>query len=117
MDLETFILGLMLGLFLDRLWWEIDYNKYEHGLELFEHYHFSLVCLILHVITFSNFFAGLTVALFIAECLQFGCWKKGVWCEDHPFGWKSGHFIESTIIGVTLLVVFFLVFYIFPTSL
>lgn len=102
------LLGIFIGLVLDRIWWELGFNKYEKGLEIFEHYHHGLMSWILAYFTpivFSYFLWGLGLALVLAEWGQTGEWGNGVWRRGHPFAYGSKHFPWSTAIGVVLLAV------------
>lgn len=103
MILEIFAIGFILGLLIDVAWWNINYKKYEKGLEIHEHYHIGLEIGILGVILgafipiFSSIAMGLMLAFILAE-----------WSQDHKFALKSGHFKQSSIIGIglfTLLVI------------
>ena len=101
MILEIFAISFILGLFIDVAWWNVNYKKYEKGLEAHEHYHIGLEIGILGVILsvfipiFSSIAMGLMVAFFLAE-----------WSQDHKFALKSGHFKESSIIGIILFIAF-----------
>ena len=84
----------MIGLVMDTIWWRINYSKYEKGLEAHEHYHIGLELGIIGIILHQEIFTGLMVAFVLAE-----------WSQDHPFALKSGHFKESTIIGIILFTI------------
>jgi hypothetical protein len=103
-----FLLGLLLGLVLDRVWWEGKFNKYEKGVEELEHYHWGLLSWILAYLTplwLSQVLWGLGAALVLAEWAQVGEWENGEWRRGHPFAYGSNHFRVSTAIGVALAVV------------
>lgn len=92
-------IGLLAGLILDFLWWRLGGNKYEKRLEVFEHYHWGMLSLIVlkMLLRFHNaflFFAGTGICLIVAEFTQ-----------DHPFALRSNHQIASTIIGIAFVVV------------
>ncbi len=92
-------IGLLAGLILDFLWWRLGGNKYEKRLEVFEHYHWGMLSLIilkmlLRVHSAFLFFAGTGICLIVAEFTQ-----------DHPFALRSNHESSSTIIGIALVVV------------
>ncbi|MEM1944120.1 MAG: hypothetical protein QXE50_06025 [Nitrososphaerota archaeon] len=102
------LIGLLAGLVADRAWWESKADKYERGLEFFEHYHWGLVAWIAAYFTplfFSFFLWGFGAALVIAEWSQIGDWSDGVWRRGHPFAYGSTHFASSTVIGVLLAAV------------
>jgi hypothetical protein len=107
-----FLLGLLLGLVLDRVWWEGKFDKYEKGVEELEHYHWGLVSWILAYLTplwLSQVLWGLGAALVLAEWAQVGEWENGnVWRRGHPFAYGSNHFKASTAIGVALSIVLIL---------
>jgi len=94
---------------LDRAWWELNLNKYEKGLEFFEHYHFGLMALILSNFLLNSFLKGLGVAFILAEWSQTGEWRDGKWRRGHPFAYGSNHFKSSTYIGFFLSVILILV--------
>lgn len=103
----VFLLGMLIGLVLDRVWWESALNKYEKGVEELEHYHWGLLAWIVSYLTpliVSELLWGLGAALVIAEWAQTGKWENGRWVKGHPFAYKSRHFLKSTAIGVVLVV-------------
>jgi hypothetical protein len=105
MAVILFLLGLLAGLVLDRAWWESGANKYEHGVEELEHYHWGLICWILAYLAplwLSYILWGLGLALIIAEWAQTGEWGDGEWRRGHPFAWGSRHFVTSSVVGVGL---------------
>ena len=92
-------IGLLAGLILDFLWWRLGVSKYEKRLEVFEHYHWGMLSLIVlkMLLGFHNaflFFAGTGICLIVAEFAQ-----------DHPFALRSNHEVSSTIIGIAFVVV------------
>ena len=89
-----FSLGFILGLILDKVWFHINYSKYEKGFEVIEHYHFGLVCFVFGILFDLNFLFGLGLALNLAE-----------WSQDHFFAYHSDHFKHSTIIGLGIFAV------------
>jgi hypothetical protein len=102
-----FLLGLLLGLVLDRAWWEGKFNKYEKGVEELEHYHWGLLSWILAYLAplwLSQVLWGLGAALVLAEWAQVGEWENGEWRRGHPFAYGSGHFRASTAIGAGLII-------------
>ena len=102
----AFLLGLLAGLVLDRVWWESGANKYDKGLEALEHYHWGLVCWIAAILaptTVSQVLWGLGAALVLSEWAQIGEWGDGYWKRGHPFAYGSSHFAASTAIGASLL--------------
>ena len=102
-----FLLGLLLGLVLDRAWWEGGFDKYEHGVEELEHYHWGLMSWIIAYLTplwLSQVLWGLGAALVLAEWAQLGEWENGTWRRGHPFAYGSNHFKASTAIGAILVV-------------
>jgi len=84
-----FCVGCMVGILIDSIWWNIDYSKYEKGFEILEHYHFGFIIGILGIITSQAFFFGIMLMLFLKESEQ-----------THPFASNSGHFKDSTLIGI-----------------
>jgi hypothetical protein len=99
------LLGLFLGLLLDRVWWELELNKYEAGISVFEHYHWGLLAWFLSYFTdgiVMDLLRGLGAALVLAEWGQTGEWVNGTWRKGHPFAYGSNHFVPSTVIGVVL---------------
>jgi hypothetical protein len=103
--LMLILLGLFLGLLLDRVWWEARLNKYEAGLSVFEHYHWGLLAWFLSYFTphlVSEVLWGLGAALILAEWGQSGVWMDGEWRKGHPFAYGTKHFIPSTVIGAVL---------------
>jgi Na+/melibiose symporter-like transporter len=102
-----FLLGLLLGLVLDRAWWEGKFSKYEKGVEELEHYHWGLLSWILAYLTplwLSQVLWGLGAALVLAEWAQVGEWENGRWRRGHPFAYGSNHFKVSTAIGAGLAI-------------
>jgi len=100
-----FLIGVLAGLVLDRLWWESGFSKYERGVEELEHYHWGLVAWIVAYLTplaISDVLWGLGAALVLAEWSQTGRWSDGVWRRGHPFAYGSSHFASSTAIGAVL---------------
>lgn len=93
-----FIVGILVGIAFDILWWKTGMNKYERSVEFFEHYHWGMVLLILMKIllavsdVFSSF-AGTSIVLILVEATQ-----------EHPFALKSNHQLSSTAIGAFLFV-------------
>ena len=99
------LLGLLLGLLLDRVWWEAGLNKYEAGISVFEHYHWGLLAWFLSYFTpslASEVLWGLGAALVLAEWGQTGEWADERWRRGHPFAYGSDHFVASTVVGVVL---------------
>jgi hypothetical protein len=82
-----FVLGIMGALIIDTIWFNINYSKYERGLEQFEHYHAGIL-LIPFGLLINPLFLGLGLGLFIAE-----------WEQKNKFAIKSSHFKYSTLIG------------------
>lgn len=99
------LLGLLLGLLLDRVWWESGLNKYEAGISVFEHYHWGLLAWFLSYFAYGlvpDLLRGLGAALVLAEWGQTGEWVGDKWCRGHPFAYGSNHFVPSTVIGAVL---------------
>jgi len=99
------LLGMLLGLVLDRVWWEARLSKYESGVKELEHYHWGLLAWFLSYFTprlVSEFLWGLGAALVLAEWGQTGEWVGDRWRKGHPFAYGSDHFVASTMIGVVL---------------
>ncbi len=93
----SFSVGIAGGALLDFVWRTTGISKYERRLEVFEHYHWGLLFLILVktllgfiVISFS--FAGAGITLIVTEITQ-----------NHPFALKSNHQKSSSAIGIIFL--------------
>ena len=102
------LLGMLLGLVLDRIWWESGLDKYDRKCEELEHYHWGLISWIVSYITpltVSQILWGLGLALVIAEWGQIGEWRDEKWRRGHPFAYGSNHFAASTIIGIVLIAI------------
>jgi hypothetical protein len=93
--LEQFILGVLIGIFIDALWWRSGIKKYEKGHEVWEHYHFGLIIGIFGIILSQPILLGIMIILVLKESSQ-----------DHPFAIKSTHFLVSTIMGVSISIVY-----------
>jgi hypothetical protein len=100
--IELFVAGTLVGLIMDVVWWKINYQKYEKGLEWHEHYHVGIEIAIVAAVINSYFLGGIAFAFILAEYLQ-----------EHKFAIKSGHFKESTIFGIVLFIILILVTYLF----
>jgi hypothetical protein len=103
-----FLLGIFVGLVLDRAWWELGLDKYDKNCEELEHYHWGLLAWIVAYATplfVSEILWGLGLALIIAEWAQVGEWRNGEWKRGHPFAYGSKHFVASTVIGIVLVVI------------
>ncbi|UCH31732.1 MAG: hypothetical protein JSV05_09645 [Candidatus Bathyarchaeota archaeon] len=92
------IVGVFLGIIFDFLWWRTGISKYERRIELFEHYHWGMVLLILVKIFLASSeiffaFAGTGISLILAEVTQ-----------EHPFAIRSSHPLSSTLIGAILFI-------------
>ncbi len=97
------LVGLLIGVALDYLWRKTGVSKYEGSLEVFEHYHWGLVLLILvETLTELNnvfpFLVGIATLFILAEVTQ-----------KHPFAIKSDHQLSSTVIGIILSILMILV--------
>lgn len=92
--------GLIVAFLIGFLFWrKAGWNKHEKGLEVFEHYHWGLVILILtNLLNFLNgwspYAVGFGIGLIIEELGQ-----------HHPFAIKSNHGGLSTFIGIVLAIV------------
>lgn len=82
------IIGVMIGLVIDTVWFKVNYKKYEKGIEVFEHYHAGILLLPLGI-WLNPIFMGVGLGLFIGE-----------WTQEHKFAINSGHFKESLLFGV-----------------
>jgi hypothetical protein len=98
MMLEQFVFGVLIGIFIDVLWWRAGIQKYEKGHEMWEHYHFGLIIGIFGVMLVQPVLLGIMVILVLKESSQ-----------KHPFAIKSSHFISSTILGVSMAIVYIVV--------
>jgi len=88
------MVGVLAGFLLDRLWWELGLDKRDAKVAYLEHYHWGLVCWILSFFApypVSATLTGIGLALIIAE-----------WSQPHPFAYGSDHFGTSTAIGAAL---------------
>jgi len=94
-SLGWLFLGFAVGILLDYLWRRTGVSKYERGMEMFEHYHWGFVLLILARILkiLSVTFGGIGLCLVFVELTQ-----------SHPFAIKSSHGFSSTIIGLILAI-------------
>ena len=101
MILEIFAIGFVIGLLIDVAWWNINYKKYEKGLEAHEHYHIGIEVGILGLILgiFVPIIGSLSVGIMLSFILA-------EWTQDHKFALKSGHFKKSSIIGIGLFTLF-----------
>jgi hypothetical protein len=91
------MIGVLAGFLLDRLWWELGLDKRDAKVAFLEHYHWGLVCWIVSFFTpypISATLLGIGLALIIAE-----------WSQTHPFAYGSDHFIPSTVIGAILMTI------------
>lgn len=86
-DILYLIIGIMIGLIIDTIWFNINYSKYERGFEVFEHYHAGILLIPLGLFI-NPIFYGLGIGLFIAE-----------WTQENKFAINSTHFKESCLIG------------------
>lgn len=99
------LLGHLFITIIDRLWFRIDYKKTERGLEALEHYHYGIALLAI------SFFFVTPVPLLSFALLGMGI--SFIYHEskqENFFAHKSTHFKESTLIGITLLIMAALVF-------
>lgn len=101
------IAGLIVSILIDYLGWKrAGWNKYEKGLEFFEHYHWGLVLWILANLLSnfldkgSPFIVGIGSWLIVAEFFQ-----------KRPFACKSRHWKSSTLIGLLFVGALFFVYY------
>jgi len=93
-------LGFFLGLVIDTIWWETSINKYEKGVSAIEHFHWSIILLMLYLYTNASPLIGISLALLCSE------WSEPfAKSEKHPFSLGSGHFLQSAIIGIVLIVI------------
>ena len=101
MLIELFVVGFIIGIIIDAVWWNINYSKYEKGLEIHEHYHIGIEIGIIGVLLtsvvpiLSTISMGIMIAFILKESSQ-----------DHPFALKSGHFKKSSYIGIGLFILF-----------
>ena len=96
--ISTF-LGFIISLILDRIWFNINYKKIDKGFEVLEHYHFGIILMGVGLIIIS---------VPIISYVIFGAGMGFIYSESkqlHYFAYKSGHFRNSSIIGVILLVI------------
>jgi hypothetical protein len=97
-SLGAFLIGLAVGVALDYLWRKLGIGKHEGRFEVFEHYHWGLLSLILmktllNLSAFFTSFLGIGAFFIFAEIVQ-----------EHPFALKSSHQLSSTMIGAILCV-------------
>ena len=107
-----FWVGLIFGLIADRMWMssgDLDKDiesagKWLKWLTWFEHYHWAIVFVILYgrfnSLTIFGFTFPLIVALGLATALLLG-----EHFQNHPYGYGSDHFIQSTVIGAFLIII------------
>jgi hypothetical protein len=91
--LAFFVVGLVLGLIIDKIWYNINYSKYEKGVEFLEHYHIGIILITLSVLFNFYWVLGLGLAFILAE-----------WTQKHYFALNSIHFKLSSFIGIGLTV-------------
>ena len=94
--IETFFMfciGLLIGIMIDFVWWNINYSKYEKGFEALEHYHFGIILGVFGILFNQILFFGIMIMLILKESDQ-----------SHPFAIRSGHFKSSSIIGITTFI-------------
>jgi len=103
--IELFVLGIILGLIMDVVWWNKSLDKYEKGFEALEHYHFGILAGIVGLFIYPEIFFGLMLALFISE-----------WTQTHQFAYQSNHFKSSTLIGIVMFICFGLLYYVYETT-
>jgi len=89
-------LGFITVTILDRIWFDIPHKKIEQGFEIIEHYHFGIILLGMGIIActispLSYFLLAAGMGLIYHEVKQ-----------DDYFACKSGHFRDSSVIGMAL---------------
>jgi len=92
----SFAIGFMIGLVLDVAWWQLNLDKsgIDKRFKAHEHYHIGLEIGIIGTILHQEILIGLMTAFVLAE-----------WSQDHKFALNSGHFKQSTVIGIILFIV------------
>ena len=97
-DIFAFILGAFAVMWVDVLWWTIDYKKAEKGLEWHQHYHVGLELMIIAIFVgvYNDIIASLRFGagfLFLAAE-----WRQVIEVTGnkvragHPFAYGSVHF-------------------------
>ena len=116
-EIVLLILGAFAVFVIDILWWNIDFEKAEKGLEAHEHYHVGLELLIGGLLlSFINemlvyIMLGAGFAFIMAEWRQTveirktkdGKEEKKNVVPGHPFAYGSLHFKQSNTIGIVLV--------------
>lgn len=88
-------LGLLIGLILDIIWIQ-KVDEKPGPLNVLEHYHHALWIMIVNCLFFrSEFLTAFAAALLLAEHFQ-----------EHPYSFRSNHFLQSTLIGAFLAIAF-----------
>lgn len=117
-EIILFVIGAFIGFIFDTWWWNIDFKKAEKGFEAHEHYHVGMELLIIGIMVsffseaVSFLLGGLGFAFIMAEWRQVveirKTEKKREVIPGHPFAYGSRHFLTSTIIGVVLSAIIFI---------
>ena len=92
-QIVAFAIGMMIGVFLDFVYFQRDFNKYERGFEAIEHYHIGILFGVIGVIINQPILLGIMIALIFKESDQ-----------AHAFAKGSNHFKSSTYIGIGTLI-------------
>jgi len=92
-DLEPFAIGFFIGLIIDVAWWHfgLDKSSLDKKFKAHEHYHIGIEIGIIGILLQQPILQGVMFAFILAE-----------WTQDHKFALQSGHFKQSTIIGIIL---------------
>ena len=107
-----FWVGLVFGLIADRVWMSgfladkkiESAGKWLTWVTWLEHYHWALGLVILYgrfnSLNIFGFTFPLIVALGFATALLLG-----EHFQDHPYGYRSGHFLHSSVLGAFLIII------------
>jgi len=98
-NLLSLSIGFFVGILIDAIW-SIRLNGLDTTLKLniLEHYHWAIVLLLVYMMYPNAFFLGLAMALFLDEM------------RHKPFAIGKDHFVQSTLLGI-LIVVIVLLYY------
>ena len=108
-EILAFMLGGLVSMLVDIMWWRSSINKIEKGLEFHEHYHFGfelwIVGIFLYLVSPIASFTllGMGLLFVMAEWRQIHEIKGKDVKPGHPFAVDSGHFTLSTFIGIGLM--------------
>ena len=98
-------LGFITVTILDRKWKDINHKKIEQGFEVIEHYHFGIILIGMGIIAsaispLSYFLLAAGMGLIFYELKQ-----------DDYLACKSGHFRNSSVIGMVLTIGIIVVYF------